>query len=163
MRTTVEPGVAALAPGTHPADPTSLGPAGRPAALMTSDEAAWIRENAWTQAMRKTDREVPGYLHTCACQYGPTSACQHGQCDSCHRGTPQPGPAGYVCGGPGGQTVLGFGVPYKHPTRSATGRHKTDAAMFWLADRVCRWRCTHECHNRTRGEQAALFALAASA
>lgn len=124
---------------------------------MTPDEAAWVREHVWTQAMRKTHREVPLYAHTCACQSGLTSWCQHGQCDRCHRGTPQPGPAGYVCGGGGGQTVLGFAEPYEHPTLSATGWHKSYDAMFWLADRICRWLCPHDCHDGVG--QGSLFDL----
>lgn len=126
---------------------------------MTDEEAAWIREHVWTQPMRKTHREVPGYYSTCACQYGVTSWCQHGQCGRCHRGAPLPGPAGYV-GGPGGQAVMVFAEPYEHPTPSATGSHKTSMAMFWLADRVCRWVCPCTCHGR---EQGALFDLAVSA
>ena len=127
---------------------------------MTPIEAAWVREHVWTQAMRKTAAEVPGYRHTCACQYGLTTMCQHGDCGRCHRGTPQPGPAGYVCGGPGGQTVLGFTAPYKHATPSATGRRPSTAAMFWYADRVCRWVCPHDCHDGVG--QGSLFDLAVS-
>lgn len=123
---------------------------------MTPADAAWVRENAWTPAMRKTHRDVPGMRSTCACEFGLTSWCQHGQCDRCHRAEPLGGPAGYVCGKTG-QDPLSFPEPYTHPTASATGAHPASVVMFWLADRVCAWRCPHECHDRPRLEQGALF------
>ena len=127
---------------------------------MTPEEAAWIREHVWTPAMRKTHRDVPGLLGTCPCQWGPTSWCQHGDCDRCRRGVPLPSPAGYVCGRDG-ETPLALAQPYEHRAPSATGRHQTSLALFWYADRICAWRCPHECHNGIG--QGALFNLAVSA
>lgn len=129
--------------------------------IIPEDEAAWIRTNVWPVAMRKTFAEVPGMFTSCACEYGLTSWCQNGQCERCHRAEPQPGPAGYVCGRTG-EDPMYFGEPYEHPTISATGRHKTQVAMFWLADRVCRWICPCSCHDIVM-EQGVLFDLEVSA
>ena len=126
---------------------------------MKADEFAWIREHVWTAAMRKLYAKMPNYVTHCACQYGTTGCCEMGQCERCHRGTPLPSCAGYVCGRDG-DTPTHFAEPYAHPHQTATGRQPTAAAMFWYADRTCRWICPHECHQRTRGGQSTLFDLA---
>lgn len=128
---------------------------------MTSEEAAWVRANVWTQAMRKTDRECPRYFHTCACQSGLTSFCQHGQCGQCHRATPQRNAEAMICGRGGTQPVY-FAEPYKHRTDIyATDPRFERVALVWLADRVCRWVCPHDCHDGVG--QGSLFDLAVSA
>lgn len=118
--------------------------------------------------MRKTDREVPGFYHACACQSGLTSWCQHDQHDRCHRAEPLRSVETYICG-TGGSTVLAFPAPYEHRTDdSATGPQFTDLAQVWLADRVCRWVCPCNCHAALpaprpapRPAQDALFEVAA--
>lgn len=128
---------------------------------MTPVEAAWVRENVWTPAMRKTYRDTPGYFAGCACEYGLTSWCQHGQCDRCHRATPQRSAETVICG-PGGETPLHFSEPYEHITDIyATRPLHTSHALVWLADRVCRWVCPCDCHSGAG--QGALFDLAVSA
>lgn len=119
---------------------------------MTPDEAAWVRENAWTGAMRKTFREVPGFYLTCACQWsnGPCNPSSgppwH---DTCHLGTPIPDYE-TIIGTRGGVGVAAFAQPYRYPTASATGWHPSHLAMVWLADRACRWACPCDCgHPRT--------------
>lgn len=126
---------------------------------MTPDEFAWIRENVWTAAMRKTWREVPGATTACACQYGTTLQCQRGDCDRCHRATSLTMPIGYICRRDG-ETPLVFTQPYKHPHATATQRVVTSLAMVWYADRLCRWLCPCDCHSR---QQGALFDLAVTA
>lgn len=117
-----------------------------PAIGPTPDEAAWIREHAWTGAMRKTHREVPGFYTTCACQYGMTTWCQIGQHDRCHRATPQISHETVVCK-PGGTYPALFAEDFEHPDcTSVTGPHSTCLALVWLADRVCRWVCPCACH-----------------
>lgn len=119
----------------------------------TADQAAWIRAHAWTPAMRKEHREVPGHTDTCACQWGPTSHCLHGRHDRCHRATSQRVWATVICG-PDGVHPLSFAEPYEHETDTfATGRRPTTLALVWHADRVCRWACSCTCHD-------ALFTLA---
>ncbi|MDO4900856.1 DUF6248 family natural product biosynthesis protein [Actinomyces sp.] len=50
---------------------------------MTNAEAAWVRERAWTKAMRKTYRSVPAVLTTCPCEYGPCGHCSAGHHTDC--------------------------------------------------------------------------------
>lgn len=112
----------------------------------TPDQAAWIRDHAWTPAMRKTHREVPAFFRTCDCQYGLTSWCQHDQHDRCHRAPPLRSVETYICDTTG-TTPLAFAAPYEHRTdTSATGPQFTSLAQVWLADRVCRWVCPCTCH-----------------
>lgn len=113
--------------------------------MMLSDQAAWIRENAWTPAMRKTHTEVPGFRTNCSCQWGLTSWCQHDQHGRCHRATPHPTYATLICGR-GGERPLTFAEPYEHKTPSITGAYYEYGAMVWLADRICRWICPCHCH-----------------
>lgn len=56
---------------------------------MTSAEAAWAREHAWTPAMRKTFESVPAALTMCPCQYGPCGNCSAG----CHEDCPYDDPS----------------------------------------------------------------------
>lgn len=39
---------------------------------MTADAAAWVRDHAWTEPMRREYGHAPGHYTHCACQYGPT-------------------------------------------------------------------------------------------
>lgn len=123
---------------------------------LTGAEAAWIREQVWTKAMRKTFTEVPGHYLACACQYGPTGHCRAGGHRNCRAAKPQPHQETYVCGRDG--RVLYNADFYEHPTLTATGGHLQRAAYVWLADRICRWRCPCDCH--AGGAQLELFDLA---
>lgn len=112
----------------------------------TAERAEWIRSNVWTPAMRKEYREVPGFRTTCPCQWAATSHCRNDQCGRCHRATPQRAAATVICRR-GGMEEAHFPEPYEHVTdTSATGPRYETAAMVWLADRVCRWVCDHDCH-----------------
>ncbi|MER7131209.1 DUF6248 family natural product biosynthesis protein [Streptosporangium saharense] len=111
--------------------------------MMTTAEAAWVREHAWTGAMRKTFREVPGFYLTCACQWpGP---CLNGPRvhETCHMGVPMYDYETIITRG--GVGVTAFAQPYRHPTASATGWHRSHLAMVWIAGRRCRWQCTCPC------------------
>lgn len=114
---------------------------------MDADAAAWVREVVWTQRMRKTHSEVPDAASTCWCQAGPSGHCKadrHGKC--WHNGNPPfASPETYVCGRDG-TSVLAFAERFEHATTSATGPKRAQAAMVWLADRACRWRCPCGCH-----------------
>jgi hypothetical protein len=113
---------------------------------MTEAEAAWVRENVWTQPMRKTHREVPAFYVTCACQRSLTSWCGIGRCELCHRATPQRSYETVICGQSGNDPRY-FPEPYAHDTDvSAIGPRRERLAMVWLADRACRWVCPHTCH-----------------
>ncbi|WP_431897874.1 DUF6248 family natural product biosynthesis protein [Nonomuraea sp. bgisy101] len=113
---------------------------------MTPDEAAWVREYAWTQSMRKVHAEVPGFYLACACQWnGPClNSRDPGRHSRCHMGTPM-----YeyetIIAVRGGQGVASFRRPYRYPTASATGWHRSHLAMVWLAGRRCRWACSCDC------------------
>ncbi|MGC5012579.1 DUF6248 family natural product biosynthesis protein [Streptosporangium sp. DT93] len=106
---------------------------------MTPDQAAWVRENVWPAAMRKAHREQPLGTTHCACQWGG-GACASGRHDICHVGVPLPVCETYVVTRT--DQVLGFAEPYRHPSVSATGWHRTRTAQVWLADRVCAWSCS---------------------
>lgn len=114
-------------------------------AAMTDTEAAQVRELAWTQGMRKTFSDTPGFYRACACQAGRTWHCAHGSHSSCHRAMPLRSIEAYIVGRGGG--VAHLPEEYQHPTdTSAIGPRTTAAAQVWLADRVCRWVCPCECH-----------------
>jgi Family of unknown function (DUF6248) len=115
---------------------------------MTPEEFAWIRANVWTDEMRGTWKEYPGFYTRCPCQWGPTWWCQNDRHDRCHRRDPQLSPGGYVCDQTGEHPVR-FRQPYLNPSPSAGGSLRTSLAMWWYADRVCRWVCPCACH---RGE-----------
>jgi hypothetical protein len=138
----------------------------------TAERAAWIREHAWTGAMRKEHREVPLAYQRCACQSGLTHWCQTGRHDRCHRATPQRTAAATICRR-GGMEAAHFLEPYAHKTdTSATGPRFETTAMVWLADRVCRWVCPCDCGHLAPAPaeaapaapvQDALFAIGAPA
>ncbi|MGW4476947.1 DUF6248 family natural product biosynthesis protein [Nonomuraea sp. NPDC004354] len=117
-----------------------------PGSVMTPDEAAWVREHAGTQTMRKTHAEVPGFYLACACQWtGPClNSRDPGRHQRCHMGTPI-----YeyetIISVRGGQGVAGLRQPYRYPTASATGRRPSHLAMVWLAGRRCRRACSCDC------------------
>lgn len=120
---------------------------------MNAEQAAWVREHAWTATMRKTFREVPGFYAACACQ-------GHGPCINtpkrpethltCHVGR-WPLPCyETIIAVRGGLGPAAFRMPYRYPAPSATGWKYSRLAMVWLADRVCRWACSCDCgHSRT--------------
>ncbi|MFC3984924.1 hypothetical protein [Streptosporangium jomthongense] len=116
---------------------------------MTTAEATWVRDHAWTGAMRKTYKEVPGFYLTCSCQWnGPClNDARPGVHEVCHMGVAM---SYYetVIEVRGGQAVAAFPTPYRHPTASATGWHPSHLAMVWIADRRCRWQCTCPCDHR---------------
>lgn len=113
--------------------------AGRPP--LTPDEAAWIRDHAWTAAMRHRHAIFPD--SACLCQSGRSHMCANGEHDRCDLGAltnfhtlirlPDDTPAR-------------FPHPYRHPTESDLGPVYERSALVWLADRVCRWQCPCGCH-----------------
>ncbi|TDD31663.1 hypothetical protein E1287_25725 [Actinomadura sp. KC06] len=118
----------------------------------TLERAAWIRENAWTGALRREDDGVT----VCPCQYGQCTHCEHEQHKNCvnKKGYPKRRVAGRVCG-PDGVTPLAFREPYEHETDAfATGPRYERVAMVWLADRVCRWVCPCDCRNALSPREA---------
>ena len=50
---------------------------------MTDSEAAWVREHAWTEAMRKTYSSTPAVLAMCPCEHGPCGNCSAGHHADC--------------------------------------------------------------------------------
>lgn len=90
---------------------------------MTPDEAAWVRDNILTAAIRKTPHTA------CACQYGPSSDCHHGDHHRCRHGS---------------EPVV---MPYAYITRAdGTVPLDVDTAQVWLASHTCAWRCRCDCH-----------------
>ena len=50
---------------------------------MTAAEAAWVREHAWTPAMRRQWRQIPAVYSMCPCEYGPCGRGAAGEGESC--------------------------------------------------------------------------------
>lgn len=118
---------------------------------MTPEQAEWVRENAWTPSMTKLYGEMPGYFTLCHCQAigSPCKNAGQPRHDICHLGAPLPAPETYIVTRRGG--VAGFAEPYTHPSVSATGWRHSNAAMVWLADRVCAWSCPCQDCGHPRG------------
>jgi hypothetical protein len=116
---------------------------------MSDVEAAWVREHVWTRTMRQTYKSTPAYFRTCACQWGRCGHCDRGDHKACTHGPrgyqPFPSPEGYITNAQ--QQVLALPTWFDHPERSATGWHRSAAAMVWLADRRCIWCCPCECRS----------------
>lgn len=108
---------------------------------MRPDEAAWVRDNAWTKTMRQTYQQVPAHFTHCACQLGICGACSSGRHKHCpHKQyAPFPSPECYIT--TKRQQVLAIPGGFVHPERTATGWHRGGAAMVWLVDRRCVWVC----------------------
>jgi hypothetical protein len=95
---------------------------------MTPDEAAWIRDHAWTPAMRRQPYWIPGtstatYDHAhalalCACMVHVCSACRGHRHELCHAQRIRPQPEWYL---------------------QAPGTHR--AIPVWAAGRACRSLC----------------------
>lgn len=113
--------------------------------VMTDLEAAWVREHVWTRTMRETFALTPAFYLTCYCQRRECGACERGRHDRCLLRQYEPFPTYECCITDRNQCVVGFPDRYEHPTRNASGAHRAGAAMVWLADRRCIWRCTCEC------------------
>ena len=56
---------------------------------MTAPEAAWVRQHAWTQTMRKTYKSTPAVLVMCPCEYGPCGYCTSGHHAACAHNDPR--------------------------------------------------------------------------
>nr|BEK71329.1 hypothetical protein KPHV_85560 [Kitasatospora purpeofusca] len=61
---------------------------------MTAEEAAWVRANAWSRALRRMDESYPhGYFRWCKCERGVCSNCVGGRHSTCAtRNGPVSGP-----------------------------------------------------------------------
>jgi hypothetical protein len=96
---------------------------------MSEDQAAWVREHAWTPALLAMDRDYPyGFHRWCDCQRGTCWNCLNNRCDICvHR---QRGGPDIATTGPAVTDRRGFVI-----------------AMIVLRDtqRPCRWTCRCPC------------------
>lgn len=96
---------------------------------MPEAEGAWVRANAWTDALRAIEAAYPrGFYQWCSCQRGTCWNCLNGRCDICvhrQRGGPDiDDDAGWVTNGHG--FVRGRVVHRK-------------------GQRPCRWTCRCAC------------------
>lgn len=125
----------------------------------TDERAAWIREHAWTAHMRKTHGQIGRYFYSsCACQHGSSAHCEAGRCNLCPSDTPVRSYETVIVGR-GGMPAY-FPEPYTHDTDDVYAGPicREHLAMVWLADRVCRWVCPHDCHSAPAApEQLDLF------
>jgi hypothetical protein len=128
---------------------------------MPAEAATWIREHAWTGAMRRQHANTPGAYDHCPCQYGPSGYCDADQHRRCHHQPDQhqsPTPETWICNQR--SEVLGFRRwRYRHATDTITGRRRLATAAVWLADRRCVWHCPCDCH-APAGTQFDLFGSA---
>jgi hypothetical protein len=124
---------------------------------MTAEDAAWVRQNAWTKQMRREYAGDLTYVTTCACQHGPTGFCLQGSHRRCNRDTALPRWEALICDRAGIYPVS-FSEEFQHETPGLIP-HRERLAMVWLADRICRWRCPCDCHAAPRRavEQLDLF------
>lgn len=129
--------------------------------LLDDRTAAWIRDHAWTPAMRNRHALIPGY-DRCLCQSGRTHMCANNEHDRCDLGTLTDWHT--IIRRPD-DTVAQFPEPYRHPTESDLGAAYERSAFVWLADRVCRWQCPCDCGhhnpNQPTHTQDALFEVPA--
>jgi hypothetical protein len=95
---------------------------------MTPDEAAWVRQHVWTKPMASALAPID----VCPCAYGPSTWCLHGSCAECTQPEAVAFPETHVTD-KAGRVLHAAGFRESHP-------------MVWLADRVCRWRCSCDCH-----------------
>lgn len=115
---------------------------------MSSEQAAWIRENVWPPRWLRDYNHIPGVFLDCACQRPPSVECQMDRHSVCRHD-----------GHPINETVIETGQgraaripdPYEH--RPPAGRHGSriaygvnDLAWVWLAGAPCREICTCVCH-----------------
>ncbi|MFI6909898.1 DUF6248 family natural product biosynthesis protein [Nonomuraea sp. NPDC050394] len=119
---------------------------------MTPDEAAWVREHAWTERMRHVETTAwPGHYTQCACQRLDCHPCTHNQHNRCTRG-PRQSREGMIADRTGVHPAC-FAQPYQHVTIDGPPR-PTPVAQVWLADRVCRWSCPCPCGRPTAPKPA---------
>lgn len=107
---------------------------------MTSDQAEWVRTNAWPKTMQRADLDL---VNRCACQQGMSPDCEAGAHGKCKRGEPLSKVETYIKR----DGVCHFPKVYEHPVSTALGRVHTNAAQVWLADRMCRRICPCDCHS----------------
>jgi hypothetical protein len=119
--------IAHTRPGEPGVDPAAILPPPR-LEPMSEEAAAWVREHAWPRALAA----ALGPIESCPCQYGPSSWCLHGSCHRCRTSEPAAMPETYI-------TDRAGLVPLSAEFR---GGHPA----VWLADRVCQWRCSCDCH-----------------
>lgn len=50
---------------------------------MTAEDAAWVREHAWTDAMRQDYQDYPVWMSSCPCGLGPCGLCSQGDHHKC--------------------------------------------------------------------------------
>lgn len=111
-------------PGTALTEPLSASVA------MTPEQAAWVREHAWTAEMRANN---PAWRAECLCQR--SKPCRHDRC----RADSGPLHETAICDRTGVRLL-------------ADAEH----TRVWLADRTCRWRCRCRCHIPARRPASAM-------
>lgn len=110
---------------------------------MTEDDAAWIREQVWTDGMRRVEFEVwPGYYSRCECQRDICYSCDRGAHEMCNA-IPRQSDEGMIADKTGVHPAC-FKDPYEHVTIDGAPK-ATTVAQVWLADRICRWSCQCAC------------------
>lgn len=120
-----------------PAAGPTLTPLHGPAAPLTSDEAAWIREHAWPGWMRTMDGD-----YARGCFLFRMCMCELGACVSCSK----PEPRHDLCltrqhsGRP-----LGWDMSVWSWTAGRLAVHGRSVAVVTIAGRSCRWTCPCGC------------------
>lgn len=115
-------------------------------AMMTADDAAWVREHVWTDGMRRVEYQVwPGCYTRCECQRDVCHQCGRGVHELCNA-IPRQSDEGMIADKTGVHPAC-FKEPYKHRTIDGPPR-PTPVAQVWLADRICRWACRCDCKGK---------------
>jgi hypothetical protein len=130
------------------------------APLIPDDETDWTRANAWTDQLRTQFTNGRDANLRCACHVDLTEYARPGEHCPCGRWVDPFAPMHEteIRGRYGHARILP--ESYTHETRTRIGPRHERLAMVWLADRLCRPRCSCDCHAHNGagpGEKAALF------
>lgn len=106
----------------------------------TPSQAAWIREHAWTDHMRRLYGYNAEHFTECGCQWGVCHDCAEHDHDRCTGRAPH---RTYetVIYRPGGDMFAILPDRFDHPTEIGRNAYRSSYAFVWLARHHCRWIC----------------------
>jgi hypothetical protein len=123
------------------------------------ETAAWIREHVWPRDLQIRYVNLPDRVLNCACEIDMIRHAHPGEHCGCQRYSDPFAPVWEteIRGWRGHRRAVS---QYTHETRFPHAAFRVYEPMVWLADRVCRPRCSCDCHrhhNAAPGGQTSLF------